>query len=108
MMTSERARSPLFAFAVLILLTTASCGRVPPAQKEPLTQQRLLAALLETAAEVALIISLFAVGMQLGIPLGDRRWWLSGRLALLSMTAMVAMVAATGALVNTGCPPSRA
>ena len=55
-------------------------------------------ALLETAAEVALIISLFSVGMQLGIPLGDRRWWLPTRLALLSMTAMVAMVAATGLL----------
>src|SRR6476469_8532218 len=53
-------------------------------------------ALLETGAEVALIISLFAVGMQLGIPLGDRRWWLSARLALLSMTAMVAMAAAIG------------
>ena len=53
-------------------------------------------AFLETGAEVALIISLFAVGMQLGIPLGDRRWWLPARLALLSMAAMVAMVAAVG------------
>lgn len=53
-------------------------------------------ALLETGAEVALVISLFAVGMQLGVPLDDRRWWLSARLALLSMTAMVAMAATIG------------
>lgn len=53
-------------------------------------------ALLETGAEVALVISLFVVGMQLGIPLDDRRWWLSARLALLSMTAMVAMTAMIG------------
>jgi glyoxylase-like metal-dependent hydrolase (beta-lactamase superfamily II) len=50
MMTLARARSRLFVVGVFILVTTLSCGRVPPAQKEPLTQQRLLAALLETAA----------------------------------------------------------
>jgi glyoxylase-like metal-dependent hydrolase (beta-lactamase superfamily II) len=46
----ERSRSRLCIFAVPGLLATLSCGRVPPAQKEPLTQQRLLAALMETAA----------------------------------------------------------
>jgi len=51
---------------------------------------------LERLAEVALLISLFAVGMQLGVPLRDRRWRLPGRLAFLSMSAMVAMVAAIG------------
>lgn len=54
------------------------------------------AALLELAAEVALLISLFAVGLQLGVPLRDRRWWLPVRLAFVSMAAMVAMIAAVG------------
>lgn len=51
---------------------------------------------LEHIAEVALLISLFAVGMQLGVPLRDRRWRLPARLAVASMTVMVAMVAAIG------------
>lgn len=54
------------------------------------------AAMLEVATEVALLISLFAVGLQLGVPLRDRRWWLPVRLAFVSMAAMVAMVAAIG------------
>jgi len=56
----------------------------------------LHARLLETLAEVALLISLFAVGMQLGVPLRDRRWLLPARLAIASMVLMVAMVAAVG------------
>ena len=54
------------------------------------------AGLLETLAEVALLISLFAVGMQLGVPLRDRRWRLPARLAIASMVLMVGMVAAVG------------
>ena len=54
------------------------------------------ALVLERIAEVALLISLFAVGLQLDLPLHDRRWLLPLRLATLSMTAMVAMVAAVG------------
>lgn len=42
---------------------------------------------LERIAEIALLISLFAVGMQLGVPLRDRRWLLPSRLALLLPTA---------------------
>ena len=51
---------------------------------------------LERLAEVALLISLFAVGLRLGVPLRDRRWRLPLRLAFVSMAAMVAMVAAIG------------
>ena len=54
------------------------------------------AAVLEHVAEVALLISLFAVGLQLGVPLRDRRWRLPTRLAFASMTVMVAMVSAVG------------
>jgi NhaP-type Na+/H+ or K+/H+ antiporter len=51
---------------------------------------------LEPLAEVALLISLFAVGLNLGVPLRDRRWWLPLRLAFLSMATMVAMITAVG------------
>ncbi len=56
----------------------------------------LHAGVLERVAEVGLLISLFAVGMQLGVPLRDRRWRLPLRLAFVSMAVMVAMVAAVG------------
>ncbi len=56
----------------------------------------LNAAFLERLAEIALLISLFAVGLRLGVPLRDRRWRLPLRLAFVSMAAMVAMVAAVG------------
>ena len=57
------------------------------------------AAVLERLAEAALLISLFAVGMRLGVPLRDRRWWLPLRLAFVSMAAMVAMITAIGVWV---------
>ena len=53
-------------------------------------------ALLERLAELALLISLFAVGLRLDMPLRDKRWRLSLRLASVSMAVMVAMVAAVG------------
>ena len=56
----------------------------------------LHAGVLERIAEVVLLISLLAVGMQLGVPLRDRRWRLPARLAFVSIVAMVAMVAAIG------------
>jgi NhaP-type Na+/H+ or K+/H+ antiporter len=57
---------------------------------------RLHTAVLERLAEGALLISLFAVGLQLGVPLRDRRWQLPVRLAFVSLAAMVALVAAVG------------
>lgn len=54
------------------------------------------AALLERVAEVALLIALFAVGMQLGVPVRDRRWRLPLRLAFVSMAVTVAMVTVVG------------
>lgn len=54
------------------------------------------AAALEHLAEVGLLISLFAVGLRLGVPLRDTRWRLPLRLAVVSMTAMVVLVAGVG------------
>lgn len=53
-------------------------------------------AMLERLAEVGLLISLFAVGLRLGVPLRDVRWRLPLRLAFLSMAVVVAAVAVVG------------
>jgi NhaP-type Na+/H+ or K+/H+ antiporter len=50
----------------------------------------------ELAAEVAVLISLFSVGLRMGIPLRDRRWWLPLRLAFVSMALTVGLIAAVG------------
>ena len=52
--------------------------------------------ILERASEVAVLISLFAVGLKLGLPFSDRGWRLPARLAIVSMTMTVAMIAAIG------------
>lgn len=54
---------------------------------------------LEKVAEVALLISLFAVGLKLGVPLRDQRWYLPLRLAFPSMVLTVVFVAALGAFL---------
>jgi NhaP-type Na+/H+ or K+/H+ antiporter len=53
-------------------------------------------ALLEHLAEAALLISLFAVGLRLEVPLRSARWWLPLRLAFGSMALLVALIAAVG------------
>ena len=61
---------------------------------DPLTYS----AILERVAEVAVLISLFAVGLKLGLPLSDRGWRLPVRLAVVSMVLTVALIAAIGML----------
>jgi NhaP-type Na+/H+ or K+/H+ antiporter len=56
----------------------------------------LYAADLEKMAEVALLISLFAVGLKLGVPLRDKRWYLPLRLAFPSMILTVMLITAVG------------
>lgn len=51
---------------------------------------------LELAAEVAVLISLFSVGLRMAVPLRDRRWWLPLRLAFVSMALTVGLIAAVG------------
>ncbi len=63
----------------------------------------LHAALLERVAEVAVLISLFSAGLKLGLPLSNRHWLLPLRLAFLSMTLTVALVAVFG-VVGLGLP----
>ena len=59
--------------------------------------------LLEHLTEVAVLVSLFAAGLKLRLPLADRRWWLAFRLAGPVMVLTVAVVAATG-MVAFGLP----
>lgn len=52
---------------------------------------------LERVAEVALLISLFSVGLKMGsVPLLDRRWMLPLRLASISMVVTVGLVTVVG------------
>ncbi|MFM1987462.1 MAG: hypothetical protein RJA99_419 [Pseudomonadota bacterium] len=52
------------------------------------------AATLERVTEAGLLISLFGVGLQLGVPLRNRRWHVPLRLATVSMLAMVGLITA--------------
>lgn len=54
--------------------------------------------LLERMAEVAVLISLFTVGLKLGLPLSHPDWRLPVRLATVSMTLTVAFIAAIGVM----------
>jgi NhaP-type Na+/H+ or K+/H+ antiporter len=53
---------------------------------------------LETISEIAVLISLFSVGLRLGAPLSSRRWWLPVRLASASMALTVGLIAAVATL----------
>lgn len=66
---------------------------------DPLEDSRLL----ERLAELAVIVSLFTAGLKLRIPLRDTRWRLSIRLALVSMTITVGLVAVAG-VIGLGLP----
>ncbi|MET7013952.1 cation:proton antiporter [Uliginosibacterium flavum] len=52
--------------------------------------------ILEHASEIAVLISLFAVGLKLGLPLSDKGWHLPLRLAIVSMTITVALITVIG------------
>ncbi|HEX8335787.1 MAG TPA: sodium:proton antiporter [Pyrinomonadaceae bacterium] len=52
--------------------------------------------LVERVSEVAVIVSLFTAGLKLRLPLRDDRWRLTLRLAFVSMTLTVCLIAAAG------------
>ena len=59
---------------------------------DPLVYSRML----EKVAEIAVLISLFTVGLKLGLPLRDRNWRLPIRLAVLSMMLSILLVTLAG------------
>ncbi len=54
---------------------------------------------LRITAEIALLISLFAIGLRLRVPPADRRWMLPLRLGAVAMIFTVASIAVLGVLV---------
>lgn len=80
--------------AMLYLLAGVAIG--PAGLALLLPDPHTCSMLLERVAEVAVLISLFAVGLKLGLPLSHRDWRLPVRLALVSMTVTVALIAAIG------------
>jgi NhaP-type Na+/H+ or K+/H+ antiporter len=54
------------------------------------------AGVLERATEIALLISLFAAGLALGVPFSNRRWHLPLRLAVVSMLVTIALLVPIG------------
>lgn len=54
---------------------------------------RAATAFLKTLAEIAVLIALFTVGLKMGVTQFDRRWVLPVRLAFLSMTLTVGLIA---------------
>jgi len=56
------------------------------------------AATLELTTEIAVLLSLFAAGLKLGVPLSDRNWQMPARLAVISMVLTALMIATVGVL----------
>lgn len=82
----------MFYLAAGYALGPAAGGYLAP---DPL----LYSILLERIAEVAVLISLFAVGLKLGLPLLDAGWRLPARLAIFSMTITVVLIAGLAMLL---------
>lgn len=92
--------SPMVYLAAGWLLGPSVLGALRP---DPF----LHAPLLGNIAELGLLVSLFAVGLQLRVRLRDRRWRLPFKLAFVSLGAIVALVAAVG-IFALGLPPGLA
>ena len=88
-------RLPL-STAMLYLAAGVGLG---PAGWALMTPHPLLhSVILERMTEVAVLISLFAAGLKLGLPLSDKHWRMPLRLAFVSMTLTVALIVAIGML----------
>ena len=86
-------RLPL-STAMLYLAAGAALGPAGWALMAP--HPLLHSAILERVTEVAVLVSLFAAGLKLGVPLSDRHWRMPVRLAFVSMTLTVALIVAIG------------
>lgn len=82
-------RLPL-STAMLYLLAGVALGPVGWALMAP--QPLLHSTVLEKMAEIAVLISLFAAGLKLGLPLSNKHWRMPVRLAFVSMTLTVALI----------------
>ncbi|MBU1363180.1 MAG: cation:proton antiporter [Gammaproteobacteria bacterium] len=76
----------MFYLAVGYLLGTGGLGLMS-------ADPHLVSGLLERVAEGAVLISLFSVGLKLGLPFSSHHWRLPLRLAFVSMTLVVCLIA---------------
>ena len=60
---------------------------------------RIHSLILERMSEVAVLISLFSVGLKLGLPFSDKGWRLPVRLAIVSMIVSVGLTALIGVTI---------
>jgi sodium/hydrogen antiporter len=79
----------MFYLAVGYLLGTGGLGLMT-------ADPHLVSGLLERVAEVAVLISLFSVGLKLGLPFSSYHWRLPLRLAFVAMTLVVGLIALVG------------
>lgn len=79
----------MFYLGVGYLLGTGGLGLMT-------ADPHLVSGLLERVAEVAVLISLFSVGLKLGLPFSSHHWRLPLRLAFVSMTLVVGLIALVG------------
>ena len=79
----------MFYLGVGYLLGTGGLGLMT-------ADPHLVSGLLERVAEVAVLISLFSVGLKLGLPFSCHHWRLPLRLAFVSMTLVVCLIALVG------------
>jgi len=79
----------MFYLAVGYGLGTAGWGLMAP-------DPHRTAAILERVCEAALLISLFSVGLKLGLPFSSEHWRLPLRLAFVSMTLTVGLITLVG------------
>lgn len=86
-------RLPL-SMSMLYLAVGAALGPAGWAMLTPDPQDHSL--MLERIAEIAVLVSLFAAGLKLSLPLSDRHWWLPLRLAFVSMTLTVGLIVVIG------------
>ncbi|AKM02674.1 cation:proton antiporter [Burkholderia pyrrocinia] len=93
---SSLERLPLSAAMVYLgigfLIGPAGTGFLSMTLPDDVTRLRI-------AAEIGLLISLFAIGLRLRVPPADRRWMLPLRLGIVAMIFTVASIAALGVLV---------
>lgn len=79
----------MFYLAVGYGLGSAGWGLMAP-------DPRQVSVILERVAEVALLISLFSVGLKLGLPFSSRHWRLPLRLAFVSMALTIGLITLAG------------
>ncbi len=90
-LTAAHIRSMPISTAIVYLLVGIVLGPMVADQFHfnPIEESPFL----EILTEVAVLVSLFAAGLKLAAPVGDRAWWSPFRLATLSMVLTVGMIA---------------